>query len=68
MKHLKHTLATCMYIQRSYLLLQYPDEALETLENMHLQHAHIVITTYEISQIHFCNIQIKHLKHKFKNT
>ena len=31
---------------------------------MCLQHAYIIIATHAISHIYFCNVQIKHLKHK----
>jgi len=59
-------------MQHSDLLLQYPDETVEikslkmpeTLENIRMQHARIVIATYAASHIYFCNIQTKHLKPK----
>jgi hypothetical protein len=63
--------ATSMYMQHLNLLLRHTDKTLETYvwntwntENIHLQHAYIVIATHATSQIYFCNIQIKHLKHK----
>jgi hypothetical protein len=73
MKHLKHTLETCVYnhnnicnIQMEYL--KHIFEIPETLENIHVQHVFIVISTYATSQIYFCNILIKHLKHKSKTS
>jgi hypothetical protein len=44
--------------------LKYTFETTETLENICLQHTYIIIATYATSQIIFCNIQMKHLKHK----
>ena len=44
--------------------LKHTSETLEKLKNICLQHAYIVIATYATSQIYFCNIQMKHLKHK----
>jgi hypothetical protein len=64
-----------MYMQHLDLLLQHQIKHLkhtsktpETLENIRLQHAYIVIATYATSHIYFCNIQIRHLKHKVWNT
>jgi hypothetical protein len=61
-------IATCATLDQH---LKNPDEIFETNVwntwynwNIDLQHAYIVIATYATSQIDFCNIQTKHLKHK----
>jgi hypothetical protein len=46
--------------------LKHTFKTTETLKNICLQHAYIVVATYVTSQIDFCNIQMKCLKHKSK--
>jgi hypothetical protein len=48
--------------------MKYLQHTCETRETLRLQHVYIVIATYATSQIYFCNIQIKHLKHNFETS
>jgi hypothetical protein len=67
-KYLKHMLATCMYMQHLYLLLQHPDKTLATFVwNRNIWN---ICETYEYSHynmwnisIYFCNIDIQYLQH-----
>jgi hypothetical protein len=71
MQHLKHMLATCMYICNIPTKhLQHSSETDETFRNIHLKHTCIVITTCATSQYTFarsiyntCSIPLKHLKY-----
>ena len=70
LKHLKDTLATCMYMQHPDLLLQHLDENTCNIRLKQMKHLEHTLETYEYSHynmcnipIYFCNIDIQHLKH-----